>query len=83
MLNQIPTWAWAIVPAAAFAFLWRQRVEVLPPRAAASPEPFARLQEEMLRGLLRKEGLLAPEPPAGEPSVFACPQRFKVVPVEK
>ncbi len=89
MLNQLPNWAWALLPTAALIFLlWRQRQ----PAAAEAPqpvrraEPLASLQEEMLRGLLRKEGLLPPEPPrppAGEPAVFVCPQRFKIVPVGK
>ena len=48
-------------------------------------ETMAELQQEMLRGLLRKEGLLPPAAPTsgpGEVRVIQCPQQFKIVPVD-
>lgn len=84
MLNQIPLWTWALLPTVMLAVvLWRQR-SAGPPAAPA--DPLRDLQAAMLRGLLRKEGLLPaeePRPATPAPAVFQCPQRFQIVPLAK
>lgn len=54
-----------------------------PPAPRGESATLHSLQDEMLRGLLRKEGLLPATPPPSDPSLFACLQQFRIVPVKE
>ena len=61
---------------------WPQRSVSAPP---AANDPYLQLHQEILRGLLRKEGIVLPppdEPRRPEPAHLAVPQWYKIVPTE-
>lgn len=84
------TWLWLIAIGAVGVYLWWQRrdpqKEQSGPTQAAGParagaiDPHVAFQQEILRGILRREGLL---PPAPSPSrdTLEWTQRFRLVPL--
>lgn len=81
-MSQLPAWAGiAVLALAAACYFWRSRA--LPPRRLppTNLDPHLALQHEIIRGVLRKEGLLPPAAPAKVQDVIDLPLRYRLVPV--
>lgn len=84
------TWLWLIAIGAVGAYLWWQRRELQGGRSGSTAavgsarvgaiDPHVAFQQEILRGILRREGLLPPAVPTPR-DTLEWTQRFRLVPV--
>jgi hypothetical protein len=80
-MSQLSPWIGIAVLGLAVAFFFWQR-RAMPPRSSSTPlDPHLALQHEILRGVLRKEGLLPPAPPSKVQDVIELPLRYRLVPL--